>query len=225
MIYRYAALLAVFAAPSFAQCAATYADYSGNSDGTIIYAWSVLTDDYTASYTGCAPWGGGFVHSYSATAQITSPTGRVTYGYGSGSQYGGAGAGSNYANVQIATQDEDGVFFFQSNQEIDCSVAGPGFFWESVSIPINFGSNAITSYVLTDSSHVPWGYDKNCPPPAIRTCGDGYLGVPPYYPDGQTHALLGQNFRFVSRTGGGFVCAKKGSLQVEQTYLGCSQIP
>ena len=105
------------------------------------------------------------------------------------------------------------------------AVAGAGFFLASASIPINFGANAITSYVLIESSHIPWLYDKNCPPAATRTCGDGNIATPEYYPDGQLHALLGQNFRFISRTGGGYTCFKKGTLQVEITYLGCSQIP
>jgi hypothetical protein len=158
----------------------------------VIYAWSTLTDDYTASYTGCAPWTGGFVHSYTASAQLTSPSARVAYGYGYNSQNGGGGAGSNTANVQMDTLDEEGIFTLQVSQQIDCSVAGAGFFSASASIPINFGANAITSYVLVDSDHLPWRYDKSCPPAATRTCGDGNIGTPEYYPDGQLHALLGQ---------------------------------
>ena len=115
--------LLMFAGLSWAQCAATYEDYSANSDGTVIYGWSTLTDDYTASYTGCAPWTGGFVHSYTANAQLTSPSARVANGYGYNSQNGGGGAGSNTANVQMDTLDEEGIFTFQASQQIDCSVA------------------------------------------------------------------------------------------------------
>ena len=130
-----------------AQCATTYQDRSSN--GTIVYAWTTLTDNYTDPAIGCAPGGwGSFVHTYTSTVTITSPSGRTDTGSGEGSQPGGTITGYSRADASLAILGETDPFTVSTREQIDCTVAGPGFYID------------IDSFSFTPSQHTypnnPW---------------------------------------------------------------------
>lgn len=123
------ALISVCAISAFGQCATSYQDQS--TDGSSVYAWDLLTDNYTDSSAGCAPsWGGSFVHSYSLQLTVTSPSGRSTTGNSTGSANFGTGSGITRVDVSLSIDDfsgqlDDGQWSVYSNELIDCSVSGP----------------------------------------------------------------------------------------------------
>ena len=137
----------LMAQSAFGQCAISYSDAS--SDGTTMQAWSQLTDYYTAA-GGCAPdHSVSFIHTYRQTVTIISPSGRSSVGSGSGQQTGGAGTGFSSAGTPLAISDEFlAPWTIQTQDEIDCSVAGPDFY------------NFIDSFQRTPSQHSypnsPW---------------------------------------------------------------------
>jgi hypothetical protein len=114
------------AASAAAQCATVYVDGAVSADKTTVYAWSVLTDNYTNPYGDCGMFYGGytFTHTYEGGVTITSPTGRAAYGYSANSQSSG-GTGYDRADASIAVGDDYGVFNLQGSEKITCSVAGP----------------------------------------------------------------------------------------------------
>lgn len=121
-------VIAIAASPQMllAQCASSYSDATADESGNV-YAWSVLDDDYTATYTGCTPGGWGyFTHTYYSSVTISSPSNRTATGTGGGSMTPGS-AGSSRADAVIGLGGEFGDFTITDFQRIDCSVAGPSF--------------------------------------------------------------------------------------------------
>src|SRR5687767_93099 len=81
---------------AYAQCASAYTDGTHNSDASVLYAWSVLTDYWGQSCS--APWGT-YTHTYYTTVKITSPTGRIATGSGYGQSSSG---GENRADTSLS---------------------------------------------------------------------------------------------------------------------------
>jgi hypothetical protein len=105
-----------------------YVDGAVDANKTTVYAWSVLTDDYTSGYSGCAPWGNwSFVHTYEGRATLTSPTGRVAEGYSSNSQSSGAGPGYDRADASLLVNGDYGYYAAAGYEGINCSIGGPFF--------------------------------------------------------------------------------------------------
>lgn len=108
-----------------AQCATSYND--GSADANYVYAWSVITDNYTDAYGSCQPGWGSFTHTYNINMSITSPSGWVANGSAYGSASSGSGQQTERADAAIAF-NEEGVYTVSGNDSIDCSVAGTGFY-------------------------------------------------------------------------------------------------
>jgi hypothetical protein len=111
-----------------AQCTTSYQDQS--TDGYVVTAWDLLTDNYTDTYSGCAPgWGGSFTHNYSSSISLTSASGRYASASASGGASSGSGSGSNLVNVTLGAELSPGEldvgdWYYSATENINCSVAG-----------------------------------------------------------------------------------------------------
>jgi hypothetical protein len=165
----------------FAQCASAYNDADASGDTTAIYAWSVLTDNYTDNGTGCNPGWGNFTHTYSTSVQITSPTGRQVYVTNNGSQNMGEGQGINRIDTWLDAAGEYGDFMINGFAQIDCTIGGIGFFATPTSnsirrgFSVSFYTNAV-NYGSYCSFQIINPCDVKCRPVS------GYLNVSPVPP-------------------------------------------
>lgn len=164
-----AALLCVSAATVSAQCTAIYEDGSADQGITTASAWASLTDFYNQSY--CAPsWGSWFVHTYKVTVRVISPTGRVGYGYSETSASGGGGTGSAGASLPLIISDP-GTYDMETIEEIDCTVAGAGFFFASNRRPLLAFGRAMTTFQFS-GTYVPKQIGYDCL--YNKTCSDSF---------------------------------------------------
>lgn len=117
--------LIVFVALACGQCATSYDD--AFTDGNTLYTGSTLTDNYTDAYSGCTSWGT-FYHTYTINLRLVSPSGRVTYGYANSSAGSNSGSSVTTAFASLPINGEYGEYTSTGNTQIDCSVAGTGFY-------------------------------------------------------------------------------------------------
>jgi hypothetical protein len=113
-----------------AQCASLYTSDGPDGSGNV-HAWTILTDNFTNSSSGCAPqnWPpNGFTHTYNLSISVTSPSGRKATGTGYGNQQGGQGTATTRADVYLAIDGEGGSFNLSGQDTIYCTVAGLFFF-------------------------------------------------------------------------------------------------
>lgn len=95
-----------------AQCATLYNNVASDGAGNV-HAWTILTDNYTNTGSGCAPasWvATGFAHTYNASITITSPSGRRAINTATGHQTYGNGTGSIRLDDYLPVAGEVGTF-------------------------------------------------------------------------------------------------------------------
>jgi hypothetical protein len=114
---------------AYAQCTTSYQDQSTDGYGFVV-AWDSLIDNYTDSYSGCAPgWGGSFTHTYNPTISLTSASGRYAQASSSGSSTYGSGSGYSSVSVSLSSELSPGEldvgdWYYCAYENINCSVAG-----------------------------------------------------------------------------------------------------
>jgi len=117
-----AILLWLFEPQAYAQCAVSYVDDA--SDGVTIAAWNAIYDNYNTGYGECGTGGIYFTHYYATAVSIST---------GSRSSYASGTSGSSYTELEILEEEipegEDGlVYYISTAEQIDCSIAGSGYY-------------------------------------------------------------------------------------------------
>ncbi len=155
-------------------CEATYTDATASADANgypVIYAWTTTTDEATDPGSANCVLGREmatnnypYVHHYTTTITVKSPSGRTTTQTTYGQEQGRSGVGTNTANTSIDVCDpmdelpdcELGDWSYEGSESSTCSIAG--FFYSSVinfnitiALTDTYGANTLGSQIIGDT--------------------------------------------------------------------------